>query len=49
MEDKKKKRGRPNMYSEPTVSLHIKVPKSHYTRLKTILEYELSKLQIIWK
>ncbi len=46
MSDKKKRRGRPRIYTEPTRSLSAQVPVSHYERLKTILEYELDKLKI---
>ena len=45
-ETTKKKLGRPRIYDEDTRSLSAQVPKSHYTRLKTILDYELSKLKI---
>ena len=46
MTPKKPTRGRPKIYTEPTRSLSMQVPVSHYNRLKTILDYELSKLQI---
>ena len=45
MEKEKKKMGRHNLYNEPTIVLSVKVPKSQFMRLKTILEYELSKLK----
>ena len=41
MTPKKPTRGRPKIYTEPTRSLSAQVPKYHYARLKTILEYEL--------
>ncbi len=46
MSTEKKKSGRPRIYTEETRSLSMQVPKSHYTRLKTILDYELDKLKI---
>lgn len=46
MSKEKRKAGRPKIYTEPTRSLSMQVPVSHYNRLKTILDYELSKLQI---
>lgn len=46
MAQEKRKAGRPNIYTEKTRSLSMQVPVSHYDRLKTILDYELSKLQI---
>lgn len=46
MSGEKKKSGRPRIYSEPTKSLSMQVPISHYARLKTILDYELDKLKI---
>ena len=46
MSQKNKKLGRPNIYTEKTRSLSMQVPVSHYTRLKTILDYELDKLKI---
>ena len=46
MQPENKKLGRPNIYNEKTRSLSMQVPISHYTRLKTILDYELGKLQI---
>jgi hypothetical protein len=46
MKKEKKPKGRPRIYSEPTRSLSAQVPISHYSRLKTILDYELSKLKI---
>ena len=46
MTPKKPTRGRPKIYTEPTRSLSAQVPKYHYARLKTILEYELDKLKI---
>lgn len=46
MAHKKETRGRPNKYSEKTRVLSAQVPISHFDRLKTILDYELSKLQI---
>ena len=42
----KNKGGRPRLYTEETRSLSMQVPLSAYDRLKTILDYELSKLQI---
>lgn len=46
MSQKKQGRGRPKIYTEPTRSLSMQVPLSQYTRLKTILDYELDKLKI---
>lgn len=46
MAQKKETRGRPKKYTENTRVLSAQVPVSHYNRLKTILDYELSKLQI---
>lgn len=46
MSQEKRKAGRPKIYTEKTRSLSAQVPVSHYNRLKTILEYELSKLKI---
>lgn len=37
--------GRPMLYNEETIELRRYVPKSHFTRLETILDYELSKLK----
>jgi hypothetical protein len=46
MPPEEKTKGRPRIYTEPTRSLSMQVPVSHYTRLKTILDYELDKLKI---
>lgn len=46
MSQEKKVKGRPKEYSESTRVLSAQVPLSHYTRLKTILNYELDKLKI---
>jgi hypothetical protein len=46
MAQKKETRGRPKKYTENIRVLSAQVPVSHYDRLKTILDYELSKLQI---
>jgi len=46
MSQKKQGRGRPKIYTEPTRSLSMQVPVSHYERLKTIFDYELDKLKI---
>jgi len=46
MSQEKKIKGRPRIYTEKTRSLSMQVPVSHYTRLKTILDYELEKLKI---
>lgn len=45
-QETEKKVGRPRIYNEETRSLSAQVPKSAYTRLKTILDYELDKLKI---
>ena len=41
----KKIRGRGKLYGEETMVMSIRIPKSQHQRLKTIIEYELSKLQ----
>ena len=46
MKEEKKPKGRPKIYTEPTRVLSAQVPVSQYSRLKTILEYELDKLKI---
>lgn len=46
MEQTKRGKGRPKIYSEKTRSLSMQVPLSSYDRLKTILEYELEKYKI---
>lgn len=46
MTPKKPTKGRPKIYTEKTRVLSAQVPISHYSRLKTILEYELDKLKI---
>jgi hypothetical protein len=46
MSQEKKIKGRPKEYSEPTRVLSAQVPISHFSRLKTILNYELDKLKI---
>lgn len=37
--------GRPKLFNEETIELRRLVPKSHYTRIETIIDYELGKLK----
>lgn len=46
MTPKKTTKGRPKIYTEKTKVLSAQVPISHFSRLKTILDYELDKLKI---
>lgn len=42
----KKGAGRPKLYNEESLELRRLVPKSQYSRIKTIIDYELDKLKI---
>lgn len=37
--------GRPKLFDEETIELRRLVPKSHYVRIETIIDYELEKLK----
>lgn len=37
--------GRPKLFDEETIELRRLVPKSHYNRIETIIDYELEKLK----
>ena len=42
---RKSNAGRKKLFEEETIELRRLVPKSHYTRIETIIDYELSKLK----
>lgn len=42
---RKSNAGRKKLFNEETIELRRLVPKSHYVRIETIIDYELEKLK----